>query len=196
MSARPGWIVGVVALVVLGYITLNTIRTPGQGGAGVRAGAELPPFAAPLADGRLDGDASVQVAAGGGHPAACTVRGPEVLNSCQLAERGPVVLAFLFVPSERCERQLGVLDRVRARFPGVGFAAVAIRGSRSSVRAAIARGGWRLPVAWDRDGAVSNAYAIAVCPTIVLARRGGRVLESLIGVQDEATLSREVARLR
>jgi hypothetical protein len=196
VNGRPGWIVGVVALVVLGYITLNTIRTPGQGGAGVRAGSQLPPFAAPLAAGRLDGDASVQVRAGGGHPAACTVRGPDVLNSCELAERGPVVLAFLVVPSGRCERQVGVLDRVRARFPDVGFGAVAIRGSRADVRAAIARGRWRLPVGWDRDGAVSNAYAIAVCPTIVLARRGGTVLKSLIGVQDEATLAREVARLR
>ena len=34
-----------------------------------------------------------------------------------------------------------------------------------------------------------NAYAVAVCPTIVFARRGGRVLESLVGVQDAATLA-------
>jgi hypothetical protein len=196
VSGRPGWIVGVAAALVLGYITWNTISTPSQGGAGVRAGAQLPPFAAPLATSALDGVATVQVEAGGGHPAACSVRGPSVLNSCQLAERGPVVLAFGFVPSKRCEQQFGVVDRVRVRFPHVAFGAVAVRGKRSDIRAAIASGGWRLPVAWDRDGAVANAYAVSVCPTMVLARRGGRVLESLIGVHDDASLAREVARLR
>ena len=48
---------------------------------------------------------------------------------------------------------------------------------------------------WDRDGAVANAYAVSVCPTITLARRGGRVAETLLGAQDEATLGRAVARL-
>jgi hypothetical protein len=196
VSARPGWIVGLAAALVLGYITWNTIRTPGQGGAGVRAGSPLPPFAAPLADSRLEGDATVQVVAGGGHPAACAVRGPGILNACQLAERGPVAIAFLFVPSKRCEAQVDTLDRVRARFPGIGFAAVAIRGRRESVRAAVARHGWRLPVAWDADGAVANAYAVSVCPTIVLARRGGRVAQTLIGVHDEAALARAVGALR
>ena len=45
------------------------------------------------------------------------MRGPDVVNSCQLAERGPVVLAFFATLSERCERQVDVLERVRRRFP-------------------------------------------------------------------------------
>lgn len=197
MSGRPAWIVGVAAAIILGYITWNTIRTPSQGGAGLPAGASLPPFAAQLATSgdRRDFDANVQHAAGGGHPAACDVRGAGVVNSCALAERGPVVIAFLIVPSKRCENQMNVIDRLRARFPSVRFAGVAIRGSRDDVRAAVARGGWKLPVAWDRDGAVANEYAVSVCPTLVLARRGGKVVKSLVGVRDEATLAREIGAL-
>ena len=106
-----------------------------------------------------------------------------------------MVIAFLIVPSKRCEEQMTVIDRLRARFPAVGFAGVAIRGSRADIRAAVARGGWTLPVAWDRDGAVANEYAVSVCPTLILARRGGRVVQSLVGVQGEAVLRRAIARL-
>ena len=88
-----------------------------------------------------------------------------------------------------------VIDRLRARFPEVGFAGVAIRGSRDDIRAAVARGGWGLPIGWDRDGAVANEYAVSVCPTLVLARRGGRVVKSLVGVRDAATLEREIGAL-
>jgi hypothetical protein len=42
---------------------------------------------------------------------------------------------------------------------------------------------------------VANAYAVSVCPTLMLARRGGRVVQSLVGVQDEATLERAIARV-
>jgi hypothetical protein len=197
VSGRPAWIVGVAAAIVLGFITWNTIRTPSQGGAGLPAGASLPPFAAQLVTSRdpRDFDANVQRAAGGGHPAACDVRGAEVVNSCALAERGPVVIAFLIVPSKRCEDQMTVIDRLRARFPSVGFAGVAIRGSRDEVRAAVARRGWRLPIGWDRDGAVANEYAVSVCPTLVFARRGGRVVKSLVGVRDAASLEREIGAL-
>jgi hypothetical protein len=197
VSGRPAWIVGVAAAIVLGYITWNTIRTPSQGGAGLPAGAPLPPFAAQLVTSRdkRDFDANVQRAAGGGHPAACDVRGAGVVNSCALAERGPVVLAFLIVPSKRCEDQMTVIDRLRARFPAVGFAGVAIRGSRDAIRAAVARGGWGMPVGWDRDGAVANEYAVSVCPTLVLARRDGRVVKSLVGVRSAGALEREIRAL-
>ena len=39
---------------------------------------------------------------------------------------------------------------------------------------AIRERGWKLPVAYDHDGAVANAYAVAICPTITFARRGRR----------------------
>jgi hypothetical protein len=190
VSGRPAWIVGVAAAVVLAYITYNTIRTPSQGGAGLREGSSLPRFAAELVTSANPRDYDANVS-----QSACDVRGPGVVNSCALAERGPVVLAFLIVPSKRCEDQMTVIDRLRARFPAVGFAGVAIRGHRDEIRAAVARGGWKLPVGWDRDAAVANEYAVSVCPTIVLAHRGGRVAKSLVGEQSAATLAREIAAL-
>ena len=75
------------------------------------------------------------------------------------------------------------------------FAAVAIRGSRDALRRRVRDRGWRLPVGHDRDGAVANEYAVAVCPTITLARRGGRVLKTLLGSQDDAQLSAAIREL-
>ena len=127
---------------------------------------------------------------------ACKVRGRDVLNSCELAERGPAVIAFFATRSKRCARQIDVVERVRRRFPDVGFAAVSVRGDRADAAAARARRGWGMPVGHDHDGAVSNAYAVAICPTITFARRGGRVAGTSFEQLDEAELARRVQALR
>ncbi len=186
---RPGLIVGVLALAAIAYISLNTLRTEGPGSRGVPAGDELPAFAVPLALSDLEGDANVS-------ERACEVRGPRVLNVCELAEQGPVVLAFFAEPSERCDDQVDVIDRVRERFPDVRFAAVAIRGDRDDLRDVIRRRGWGLPVAYDADGAVSNAYAVAICPTITFAVAGGQVVDTAFGALDETALAARVEELR
>jgi len=185
---RPGALVGVIALAVLAYILVNTLRTEGPGSRGLAPGTRMPAFAVPLAPSGLEGDANVSAR-------ACSVRGPQILNSCQLTERGPVVLAFFAETSQRCDDEVGRLDRLRGRFPGVQFAAVAIRGSRDALRRRVRDRGWRLPVGHDRDGAVANEYAVAVCPTITLARRGGRVQKTLLGSQDDAQLSAAIREL-
>lgn len=192
------WVIGVVGILVLAYITLNTLKTDSPGSRGVPAGRALPPFAVPLALSSLEGDANIATRPGSGAEGrrpACQVRGPKVLNSCQLAERGPVVLAFVATRSERCERQIDVLERVRARFAGVEFAAVAVRGDRDDVRRVVRRHRWRLPVGYDHDGAVANLYAVAVCPTITFARRGGRVVGTSFELLDESALARRVEAL-
>jgi hypothetical protein len=178
---RPGLFVGVLAIAAIAYITFNSARTEGPGSRGVAAGSELPAFAAPLALSGLDGDANLS-------DRACRVRGPDILNSCELAERGPVVLGFFAEPADRCDDQIDVLDGLRARFPDVQFAAVAIRGDRDALRRRVRERGWRLPVGHDRDGAVANAYAVAVCPVVTLAERGGEVRQTLLGSQDAAAL--------
>jgi thiol-disulfide isomerase/thioredoxin len=185
---RPGVWVGVLMVAVLIYIGLNTLRTEGPGSRGVEAGTELPAFAVPLALSDLEGDANVS-------GRACDVRGPKILNSCELAEQGPVVLGFFAEPSQRCDDEIDRLDALRARFPGVQFAAVAIRGSRADLRRRVRDRGWELPVGHDRDGAVANLYGVAVCPTIVLARRGGRVVRTVLGSPDEADLEADVEGL-
>jgi hypothetical protein len=193
------WIVGIAVVLAFAYITLNTLRTDAPGSRGVEPGDPLPPFAAPLALSRLEGDANLATKPGQGGQGkrpACEVRGPDILNSCQLAERGPVAIAFVATRSKDCDRQVDVLDRVRAEYPDISFAAVAIRGERDDLRRTIRRHGWRLPVAWDRDGGVANAYAVAICPTVTFAYEGGRVEGTSLSLIEGAALRERLEKLR
>ena len=119
---RSGWLVGAVAVVVLAYISYNTLRTDAVSQRGPSVGQPLPPFAAPLSSSDVDADANIATHADSGAEGArpaCEVRGAEILNVCELQERGPVVLAFMATASDRCERQVDVVDRVARDFPGV-----------------------------------------------------------------------------
>jgi hypothetical protein len=189
---KGGWLVGVVAVAVLGYITLNSLRTEGVGLRGLERGAALPPFAMPLAATPREGDANVFPGPGrgpDGEPPACTVRGPDVLNVCELSERGPLVLAFVVTRSGDCTRQVDVLDRVAARVRGVEFAAVAVREDRDRLRRLIRARGWRVPVGYDHDGAVGNLYGLgAVCPLLTFAGRDRRVAGTHVGLLDDDAL--------
>ena len=53
-----------------------------------------------------------------------------------------------------------------------------------------------MPVGYDHDGAVSNAYAVAICPTITFARRGGKVAGTSFSLLGEAALASRVEALR
>jgi hypothetical protein len=195
---RSGWLVGAIGVVVLAYITLNTLRTESVGSRGPAAGTRLPPFAMPMATSRSDADANIARRANSGAEGArpaCSVRGPEILNLCELVDRGPLVLAFLATRSGRCEDQVDVLDRVAARFPGVGFAAVAVRGDHGRLRDTLRERGWRLPVGYDHDGAVANLYGVAVCPLVTYVRRGGQVVQTALRFQDERTVAANAAAL-
>ena len=189
---KGSWLVGVLAVAVLAYITLNTLRTESVGSRGLEPGTPLPPFAMPLAASRSDADANVAVAPDSGPEGArpaCTVRGPAILNVCELAEQGPVVLAFLATRSERCEDQVDVLDRLAGRFPEVRFAAVAVRGDHDELRTTARERGWSIPVGYDHDGAVANLYGVAVCPTLTFARRDGKVAGTALEFLDERALA-------
>lgn len=178
------WIAVAAGVAILLYITWNTVTTEGPGSRGLEAGVRLPPFAAPLVVSDLEGDANVARRADQGSAGAvpaCAVTDPRALNSCALERRGPVVLAFLTDSADRCVAALDALDVVASRHRDVSFAAVAIRGDRDELRKLVRERGWDVPVAHDRDGAVANLYGVAVCPTVVLARRGGTVLRSVIG---------------
>jgi hypothetical protein len=195
---RYGWVVAVAVFALIVYVSLNTLRSDHVGSRGPKPGSRIPPFAAPLALGDVDGDVNVARKAGqgqAGHRPACSVRGPGILNSCQLAERGPFVLAILATRGAKCARQLDVLERARATHPEVQFAAVAIRGDRGDLRALVQRHGWRFPVAYDRDGILANLLGVAVCPTMTYALPGGVVRESTVGAVGAAELDRRIAEL-
>jgi len=197
-ASRYGWFVGVVGVLVIALIILNGSGAEGPGSRGITPGGAAPPFAAPLADGKLEGDVNVAVAAGSGEAGAvpaCSVRRPDVLNICALYERGPVVLAFFATRGEECIKQLDRLDDVAARHPRVRFAAVSIRGDRDDLRAIIRQRRWRFPVGYDRDGILANAYGVAVCPQITFLRRGGAVQDTSLGAITGRDLEARVRRL-
>jgi hypothetical protein len=200
-ASFPGrWLLAVVVVAILGYITLNSLRTDSPGSRGLAAGATLPPFALPLSTSlcrdHCDANVATRPDQGSAGPRpACTVRGPDILNSCQLAEDGPSVLAFIFAPVARCREQLDVLDAVRAHHPAVYFAAVSVRAAGPATRKLVAAGGWKLPVGYDRDGAVADEYAVVICPTITYTARGGRVAGSTVGPVDAAEVERWVSRI-
>ena len=200
MSRGTG-IVTVVLVVLLAYVGYNTIRTEGPGSRGVGVGQPIPPFAAPLAladakCGDEECDVNLLIKESDGVPKACDVRRPDVLNSCELTEKGPLVLAFLADPSSKCVNQIDLLDEIAPRFPNVSFAAVAIRGDHADLNDTIRSHGWKIPVAYDHDGALANAFAVAVCPTITFARQGGKVSDTTLGQASEEEIVADIKALR
>jgi len=176
-APRYGRYVGLLALVILVLITLNTILTKPNGAKGVEPGRRLPPFAVPLVLGSLSGDADIATHAGEGARGkvpACQERGPQILNVCQLYERGPVVLA-LFLDAGSCADILGDLQSLAPSFPGVRFSAVALRGDRAKLRRLVSARAPGLPVGVDRDGSLLGMYKVATCPQVTFAYPGGIV---------------------
>jgi AhpC/TSA family len=176
-ATHYGRYVGLLGLLIVALITLNTVLTKPNGGSGVVMGQPVPPFASPLAVGNLPGETNVATHANQGragkHP-ACTVRGPEILNICELYERAPVVLA-LFVDEGSCTQILGELQQLAPAFPDVRFAAVAIKGGRKGVRKLIAKNHITLPVALDPDGILAALYRLSTCPQVSFIYPGGLV---------------------
>jgi hypothetical protein len=178
-APRYGRYVALLALVILVLITVNTIVTKPNGARGVEPGRAVPPFAVPLVLGDLSGDADIAAHAGEGARGkvpACQERGPQILNICQLYERGPVVLA-LFINSGSCAAILSDLQALAPSFPGVQFSAVALKGDRRQLRRLVRARGLSLPVGLDRDGSLLALYKVATCPQVTFAYPGG-VVES------------------
>lgn len=195
---RYGWFIAIVGVALIVYASLNTLRTDSVGSQGLKIGTKVPPFAAPLALGSLEGDVNVARKANqgsAGRRPACSVRGPQIVNSCELGERGAYVLAFLATRGTQCTRELDRLARVHARHPRVQVAAISIRGDRDDLRAIVRRHGWSFPVGYDRDGALSNAYHVQICPQLTFARRGGSVVETTFGELDPTALAAKARRL-
>ncbi len=189
---RYGRYVGLLAVVILIFITLNTLLTKSNGVGGLAPGESLPAFAVPLVEGDKTGDANV--ATDGPHP-ACSVRKPGVLNICELYEQGPVVLA-LFVEGGSCPKVLSDMQALAPAFPRVRFAAVALKGSRTALRRLISTRGLSFPVGWDDQGDLAALYRLATCPQITFAMRGGTVQsKTLLNRPSRATLRVRVAEL-
>ncbi|MGZ6694363.1 MAG: TlpA family protein disulfide reductase [Solirubrobacteraceae bacterium] len=188
-----------MAVLLIAFVSLNTLRTHGVGSAGLQAGARLPPFAAPLAAGPVpDGDVNVARRAGQGQAGrrpACQVRGPGILNSCDLVRRDPAVIAFLATRGAQCTAEIDTLARAVRRHRGLRLAAVSIKGGRKELRGLVRSHDWRFPVAWDRDGILANLFGVAVCPAVTYVLPGGVVQGTSVGRLQGPRLDARLAAL-
>jgi hypothetical protein len=195
---RYGRYVGILGILIVVLITINTVLTKPNGATGIEPGQPLAPFAVPLAQGDVNGDADVAThvneGAAGKHP-ACLERGAGILNICELYEQGPVVLA-LFVDGGSCPRILSDLQALAPEFPGVRFAGVAIKGDRAQVRKLVKARSLSIPIGFDLDGALAALYKVASCPQVSFAYPGGVVQsKALLERPSRATLRARVSEL-
>lgn len=164
----------------------------------------LPEFAVPAAAGELEGDANVAqddcetsrlpCPAGERRPPACRVRDPGAIRVCDFFDR-PLVLSFWFARGG-CAAQQDVVDRVHARYGGrAGFLSLDVRDDRDTVRELVRRRGWRMPVGYDRDGAVASLYRVGGCPTFAYVYPGGTLWSAGIGELSAAGLEARVRGL-
>ncbi|HXV51601.1 MAG TPA: hypothetical protein VD765_00095 [Solirubrobacterales bacterium] len=212
--AKPGgryslW-VGAAFLAVIVVAIVNTIGTRDDGILGVSAterGEPLPEFAVPELLGSTEGDANVFQddceSAANPCPAddrrtpACQVELPQVIRVCDLFDR-PLVLSFWFTEGADCLPTQDLVDELAGRYAGrVNFLSVNVRDERENVAGIVRERGWRVPVGWDADGAVSNLYRVGGCPTVAYAYPGGLMSGAAIGgdALTEERMTADVERL-
>jgi thiol-disulfide isomerase/thioredoxin len=199
-AARPYTIaVGIVFLVVLIVAGINVGSNSQRGVVGLSEGDPLPRFAAPAATGNLDGDANINQDDTGGdgkhRTAACQVEGPptQVVRICDFFDKPLVMVAWFSRGCGTCKSQLNTVEKVRARFPNVGFVGLDVGESRKDAEKKVRDNDWRFPMAVDRDGAVSNLYRVGVGPLTFFAYPGGISMDTRAGELDEREL---VTRIR
>jgi hypothetical protein len=197
-NPRYGRYTGLLGVLLLVGIVVNSLFVHRAGLTGIAPGQRIAPFAVPLALGELEGDADIATRAnqgGEGRVPACAERGPQILNICQLYEQGPVVLA-MFVDASGCTSVLSEMQALLPEFPSVRFAAVAIRGERSQVRRLVRSRRLTLPVGLDRDGGAADRYKVYSCPQVDFAYRGGVVQsKALLASPSLASLRARVSEL-
>jgi hypothetical protein len=198
-SSRVGRYVAPLVVLVVILAAINFALAKRDGSTGVRPGQAIPPFALPTAAGSVSGDANVATRpnqGAAGKTPACAVRMAGILNICQLYERGPVVLA-LFIDEGSCPQVLDAMQALAGEYPGVSFAAVAIKGQRAALRALIARRQLtRVQVGFDRDGVLAGLYKVVSCPQVTFVLpRGAALGAPLLSTPTTAQLHARVSAL-
>lgn len=201
ISSRYTWFIGVAAIVAIVYVTINSITTDGPGSRGAAVGQIAPPFAAPLVVNSLEKSDYVNVAVRtgdngkAGKNAACSIHRKDVLTLCDLYATKPVLLAFVATHGGACARQLDTLQRIAMKRKDVHVAAIVIKADRGDARKFADGRGWTFPVAYDRDGILSTAYNVVICPEITYIRKGGRVAGTSFGGKSEAEVGARIDAL-
>lgn len=207
MKDRYSIVVGLLFVAIVAVALIHGV--PGGGGTlGLDrqpARWALPEFAVPDAAGKLEGDANIAqddcsaaelpCPADARRTPACQIRTPGAIRVCDLFG-GPAVISFWFSRGGGCVDQQDVLNRVYSRYRGrVRFLALDIRDDRETVRGLIRSRGWKMPVGYDRDGAVASLYRVGGCPTFAYVYPGGTLEGASIGDLDAAELSGRIDRL-
>lgn len=210
MRDRYSIVVGLFFLVLIGIATIHTLS---GGGSEATLGLDrqpahwaLPEFAVPAGDGPLEGDANVAqddcessavpCPADARREPACRIDTPGAIRVCDYFER-PLVISFWFTKGGGdCAGQQDVVDSVYERYRGrVNFLSLDVRDDRDTVRELIRQHGWRMPVGYDRDGAVAGLYKVGGCPTFAYVYPGGTLASASSGELTAARLSDRVEGL-
>lgn len=208
MRDRYSLIVGAIFVALIVVALLSSVGGEDQGTLGLDeqpARWPLPEFAVPAAAGELEGDANVAqddcetsqlpCPAGARRAPACQIESSGAIRVCDFFDR-PLVLSFWFARGDDCTEQQDVVNRVYARYRGrVGFLSLDLRDDRDTVRDLIREHGWRMPVGYDRDGAVASLYRVGGCPTFAYVYPGGTLQSAGIGELGVAELSARVGDL-
>jgi hypothetical protein len=208
MRDRYSVMVGLFFLAVIVIATISTLGGGSEGTLGLDRQEPrwpLPEFAVPAAAGQLEGDANVaqddcESAAvpcpdNARRAPACEIRTAGAIRVCDLFDR-PLVISFWFTKGGNCADQQDVVDAVYERYRGrVNFLSLDVRDGRDTVRELVRQHGWKLPVGYDRDGAVASLYKVGGCPTFAYAYPGGTLESASIGDLTSAQLGARVERL-
>jgi thiol-disulfide isomerase/thioredoxin len=200
--------VGLVFLALVVFVSIKTLSGGGEETLGIdklQARWPLPEFAVPAAAGPLEGDANVAQDDCGSAAIPCPEEPPRK-PACRIATRGalrvcdffgkPLVLSFWFSEGGGCVSQQDVVDRVYRRYRGrVNFLSLDVRDDRGTVRELVAENGWKMPVGFDRDGAVAALYRVGGCPTFAYAYPGGTLQGASIGDLTAPQLEARVRKL-
>jgi hypothetical protein len=200
--------VGFLFLVIIAIATIDTL---GGGGGERTLGLDrqpdrwpLPEFAVPIAAGGLEGDANVAqddcessavpCPEDARRTPACRIRTAGALRVCDLFSR-PLVISFWFTKGGDCTEQQDIVDSAYRRYRGrVNFLSLDVRDDRDTVRELVRQRGWKMPVGYDRDGAVAGLYRVGGCPTLAFAYPGGTLQSASVDL-DASQLSTRVRAL-
>jgi hypothetical protein len=194
-SSAYSWVVGIAFLILIIVVGLNSLPNAGEGLKGPRPGTVLPSFAAPLPDGTKQFDVNIKTNnKQPGKSYACTVHVPGALNGCDL-RRKPSVIVFVGSRGANCLPGLDRIERVRRSLPNVAFAGILIKMGLADAQKTVRQHSWGFPVAYDHDGLLTNTFGIGVCPSYVLARKGGVIKKTILGRVSDKALRAEIRRL-
>jgi hypothetical protein len=107
------------------------------------------------------------------------------------------VISFWFTKGGGgCVGQQDTVNQVYRRYEGrVNFLSLDVRDDPDTVRELVRQHGWKMPVGYDRDGAVAGLFRVGGCPTFAYVFPGGTLQSASISETTAAQLDQRVRDL-